>query len=129
MHEDAKDRFLLQCDEDNGPALLRSEYKQDQFTIHPELPGLFRYRDWLPVRRVLDTQVRPTVFRSEKLAERLGLENLWFAFGGYWPERGCLMETCSFKELETLPVCARLPEGCHGSLVVVSANNTGRAFL
>ena len=73
MHEDATDRFLLQCDEDHGPALLRSEQKQERFTIHPELPGLFRYREWLPVRRVLDTQVRATVFRSEKIADRLGL--------------------------------------------------------
>jgi len=39
------------------------------------------------------------------------------------------METCSFKELEGVPVCARVPEGAHGSLVVVSANSTGRAFL
>ncbi|UCF97470.1 MAG: cysteate synthase [Spirochaetaceae bacterium] len=129
LHADAEDRFLLHCDEDHGPALLRSEYGQEPLTLQPDHPGLFRYSQWLPIRSVFDTPVRTAVFRSENLAERIGLENLWLAFNGYWPERGGVMETCSFKELEAFPVCARRPEGCDDTLVVSSAGNTGRAFL
>ena len=129
VFEDLQDRFLLQCDEDHGPSLLRSEYDNKQLTIQREHPGIFRYNQWLPIRRVVDTPVKPAVFKSENLAQRIGLENLWIAFNGYWPERGGAMETCSFKELEALPVCARRPDGMEGTLVVSSAGNTGRAFL
>lgn len=129
IHDDAEDRFLLQCDENHGPALLRSEYYDHQLAIQGKQPGIFRYDQWLPTRKVLDTPVKTAVFKSENLAERIGLENLWFAFNGYWPERGGVMETCSFKELEAYPVCARRPDRAQGALVVSSAGNTGRAFL
>ena len=128
-YRDSEEHFLLQCEADHGPSLLRSGYEARQFTIRREHPGLFRYGDWLPIRRFLDTEVKTAVFRSTRLAERLGLENLWLAFNGYWPERGAFMETCSFKELEALPVCARVPDGIDKTLVVSSAGNTGRAFL
>lgn len=129
LHEDIEDRFLLACDQDHDPALLRAEYDHKSLSIQEELPGLFRYKQWLPVRRVFDTPVLPAVFKSENLARRIGLENLWFAFNGYWPERGGNMETCSFKELEAFPVCARRSLTAVGTLVVSSAGNTGRAFL
>jgi cysteate synthase len=129
MYEDAEDGFRLECSEDHGPALLRSEYAQKKLTVETRLEGLFRYKQWLPIRRILDSPVKPAVFKSQTLAERIGLENLWFAFNGYWPERNGVMETCSFKELEAHPVCARLPDGADGVLVVASAGNTGRAFL
>jgi cysteate synthase len=129
VFEDLQDRFLLQCDEEHGPSLLRSEYDNKQLTIQQEHSGIFRYNQWLPIRRVVDTPVKPAVFKSDDLAQRIGLDNLWIAFNGYWPERGAAMETCSFKELEALAVCSRRPEGMEGTLVVSSAGNTGRAFL
>ena len=69
------------------------------------------------------------VFRSQRLAARLGMDELWLAFSGWWPERAAFMETCSFKELEAAAVLARLPEGFDRFLVVASAGNTARAFL
>ena len=72
---------------------------------------------------------RPVVFRSQRLAARLGMDELWLAFSGWWPERAAFMETCSFKELEAAAVLARLPEGFDRFLVVASAGNTARAFL
>jgi len=121
--------FLLTCPEHHEPGLLRAEYAHRTLDIHKELPGIFRYRTWLPVRRIFDDAQGPVVFRSKGLAQRLGLDNLFIAFSGYWPEKGALMETCTFKELEALAVCARIPEGERRPLVVASAGNTARAFL
>ena len=69
------------------------------------------------------------VFQNETISEKLGLENLYFAFNGYWPERNAGMPTASFKELEAASVLARLPETEERSIVISSAGNTGRAFL
>lgn len=120
--------FLLGCDASHEPALLRADYAA-ALTIRPEHSGIFRYSDWLPVRRVLPKASAPVVFRSEALGRRLGLENLVVAFSGYWPERGAVMEACTFKELEALPICARIPPRENRTLVVSSAGNTGRSFL
>jgi cysteate synthase len=109
--------------------LLRAEYSRSDFDVRPAEPGIFRYRSWLPIRRSLPSEARPVVFPSLFLGPRLGLENLHLAFSGYWPERGAFLTTCSFKELEALAVCGRLPAGLERSLVVASAGNTGRAFL
>ena len=32
-------------------------------------------------------------------AAEIGMENLWIAFSGYWPERDVRLETGTFKEL------------------------------
>jgi cysteate synthase len=126
---DSEEGFRLSCDGEHPAALLRAEYEEKRFAVDAEAAGLFRYRRWLPIRRCLSQGELPAVFRSSVLADRLGLEELWFAFSGYWPERGAFLQTCSFKELEAVPVCARVPEGEDRSLVVASAGNTGRAFL
>ncbi|TDV43073.1 cysteate synthase [Actinophytocola oryzae] len=89
--------------------------------------GLFRYRDWLPVRRTLTGAVRPEVYHGAALGRRLGLPNLWIAFNGYWPERGCAMTTSTFKELEAYTALGRLPHDAP-TLVVSSAGNTAAAF-
>lgn len=58
----------------------------------------------------------------------LGLENLYITFSGYWPEKGAMMRTCSFKETEAYSVCARLDNTRGKVLVVASAGNTARSF-
>jgi cysteate synthase len=121
--------FLLSCPEEHPPALLKTIYTQTTFEVQPELPGMFRYAHWLPVCRTLKTAPRPIVYQSKGLGLRLGLENLWIAFNGYWPAKGAFMESCTFKELEAPPVCARIPEDATGTLIVASAGNTARAFL
>jgi len=127
--EDEGDCFLLGCDAQHTPSLLRASYSDKAFTVEKDEPGLFRYRRWLPVRRAWPSAGAPVVLQSSKLSECLKLDSLHLAFSGYWPERGAHLETCSFKELEALPVCARLPGGPGRTLVVSSAGNTGRAFL
>ena len=126
---EASDGMLLACDAGHGPALLRAEYASGRLVVDEAGPGIFRWSAWLPARRALPGTGRPVVFRSERLASRLGMDDLWLAFSGWWPEHGACMETCTFKELEATAVLARLPEGFDRFLVVASAGNTGRAFL
>ena len=121
--------FHLQCDESHEPALLRAVYESGSLQVEDAQSGLFRYRQWLPVRRTLDASAGPVVYRSRGLAEHLGLDRLFVVFSGYWPEKGALQETCSFKEQEAPPVLARIPEGTDRRLVVASAGNTARAFM
>lgn len=123
------DGMRTACGADHDPALLRTEYATERLRVDEAQPGIFRWSAWLPVRRSIPGEGRPVVFRSERLAARLGMGDLWLAFSGWWPERGARLETCSFKDLEAAAVLARLPEGFERVLVVASAGNTGRSFL
>jgi cysteate synthase len=122
------DSFRLRCDEDHEPSLLRTEYSKKDLSLKEDLPGMFKFSDYLPVDRVLDCKGAPVTYRSEGIGAELGLRNLHIIFNGYWPEKGAFMETASFKELEAPAVLARVPEGHDRTIVVASAGNTGRAF-
>ena len=111
------------------PALLRAVYSSRELRVREDQPGLFRYLDWLPVTRALPGASAPVTYRSDALARRLGLDNLYVTFSGYWPEKGAGMTTGTFKECEAYAVCARLPAQPGKALVVASAGNTARAFL
>ncbi len=128
-YQDTASGFLLSCDENHAPALLRARYAAKQLAVHADHPGIFRYSDWLPVRRIPAEATGPVVYQSAGLGHYLKLENLFVAFNGYWPEKGAFEETCSFKELEAQAVCARIPDTEKRTLVVSSAGNTGMAFL
>ena len=127
-YEDSTREFLLSCPQPHPPALLRAIYRVKKLVTHPEHTGVFRFLDWLPVRRTLPGAAGPVAFLSRSLGPALGLENLFIIFNGWWPEKGALMETCTFKELEAQAVCGRVLEGWGSSLVVSSAGNTARAF-
>ena len=113
------------CDK---PSLVRALYANKQLTVYDDQQGLYKFRDWLPMKRMLKCDAAPVTYRSEGLAKALGLENLYITFNGYFPERGAKMMTCSFKETEAYSVCARTDESCDKILVVASAGNTARAF-
>ena len=127
--EDSPNDFLLSCPEPHGAALLKAVYKEKRLVAHPEHSGVFRFSEWLPVRRRLSGAPGPVVYRSTGLGPHLGLENLFIIFNGFWPEKGALMETCTFKELEAQAVCGRVVPDWESRLVVSSAGNTARAFL
>lgn len=114
-----------QCEQ---PSLVRAIYEKKQLNTANGEAGIYKYADWLPINRSLNSDAEPITFKSEKLAARLGLNNLYITFSGYWPERGAKMTSCSFKELEALSVCARLSKDNKKVLVVASAGNTARAF-
>ena len=110
------------------PSLVRALYANKQLTVYDDQQGLYKFRDWLPMKRMLKCDAAPITYRSEGLAKALGLENLYITFNGYFSERGAKMMTCSFKETEAYSVCARTDESCDKILVVASAGNTARAF-
>ena len=122
----ADDGFRLDCSQPHGQALLRSVYAT-RFEVDAS-PSMLRYRRWLPVGRALATQTKVAVYRSAALGKRLGLQNLWVAFSGWWPERGATLETATFKELEAYAVLGRLAPNERRTLVVASAGNTAAAF-
>jgi cysteate synthase len=126
---DTERGFLLACDREHDPALLRADYTARRLDIDQEQAGIFRYARWLPVRRALRGAHAPVVFRSVRLGSRLGLERLYIGFSGYWPEKKARLSTCSFKELEALSICARIPRREQRTMIISSAGNTGRAFL
>jgi cysteate synthase len=125
--EEVPEQYTLSCP--NGHAtLLRAEYTKKQLTVR-DLPGIFRFCDWLPIHRTLPIEAGPVCFRSQALARELGLPELYIDFNGWWPERGGTITTCSFKELEAIPTVIRMQEQRPATLVIASAGNTARAFL
>lgn len=116
-----------QCDK---PSMVRPVYEKKQLDVKEGLDfGLYRYADWLPIKTMLHSPSEPITYKSEALAKRLGLNNLYITFNGWWPERNARMTTCSFKEMEAFSVCARLGDDLKDKvLVVASAGNTARAF-
>lgn len=120
--------WLLDAPDEEINCLLRSIYKENQLILKEEADGLFRFGGWLPLSGYLHGSASPVTYKSEELASVLGLKNLWITFNGYWPERGAMMTTCSFKETEAYSVCSRLQGYSNKVLVVASAGNTARAF-
>ena len=120
--------WTLDCPTCQSPSLVRAIYANKQLNLDNTQQGLYKFRDWLPMKRMLKCDAAPITYRSEGLAKALGLENLYITFNGYFPERGAKMMTCSFKETEAYSVCARTDENCDKILVVASAGNTARAF-
>ena len=116
-----------QCDK---PSMVRPVYEKKQLAVREGKDlGLYRYADWLPIKTMLQNPSEPITYKSEGLAKRLGLNNLYITFNGWWPERNARMTTCSFKEMEAYSVCARLGDDLKDKvLVVASAGNTARAF-
>ena len=126
--EIADDGLILGNPSAGKQALLRAKYLKQRLDVRADMPGIFRFADWLPVRRILRSGGAPVTYRSEALGEKLGLENLYVTFSGYWPDIGANMMTGTFKECEAYAVLARMPRNA-GILVVASAGNTARAFM
>ncbi len=108
--------------------LIRTVYAERQLNVNQHLEGIYRFADWLPIRKMLKGSSAPVTFKSEGLAKHLGLENLFITFTGWWPEKGAFNHTCSFKETESYSVMARLADDEKRIMVVASAGNTAKAF-
>lgn len=107
-------------------ALLVTEYRELMF--RDDLgEGIWRF-NWLPVHTPAFPQGGPVVYRSSRLAAHFGLENLFIAFNGYWPERSASLQTCTFKEFEAAVVLQNARENGVEGLIVASAGNTAKAF-
>ena len=110
-------------------SLLHTSYKTSQIILK-DLPGIWKFYDWLPVNGIIPEGSGKTItYKSEAFAKELGLLNLYIAFNGYWPEKNASMMTCTFKDLEAFPTMQRLLERLDKRIMVVaSAGNTARAF-
>lgn len=125
------DGALLDCPaaSNHEPALLTTAYPAARaFVPDSALPGLYRYHRWLPINRALPGAGKTVIYQSSRLNSLLGLPQLWIAFNGYWPAKGAMFQTATFKELEAYTVLSRLPERHDRVLVVASAGNTAAAF-
>ncbi|HJT59301.1 MAG TPA: hypothetical protein VJ761_22530, partial [Ktedonobacteraceae bacterium] len=122
------DGYMLECRAQHEPTLLITEYTNKQLECNQRAEGIYRYQNWLPVRRTLPGASRTVTYQSARLSRVIGLPHLWIAYNGYWPERGATLGTATFKELEAYTVLARIPEGRDDVLVVASAGNTAAAF-
>lgn len=120
--------WILDNAECKTPSLVRAQYEKKQIELKPDSYGLYKFCDWLPVKRMLKGSSAPVTYKSEALAKHLGLDNLWITLNGYCPEKGVKMSTCSFKETEAYTVCARIDDKEERVMVVASAGNTARAF-
>ena len=124
----ADEGWTLADPQHKDPALVRAVYEKKQIEFKDNSYGIYKFADWMPVSRMLEGSCAPVTYKSQALAEELGLENLYITFSGWWPEKGAAMPTCSFKETEAYSVCGRLPENNNRIMVVASAGNTARAF-
>ena len=120
--------WTLADPESKTPSLVRAVYENKSFTPRPELDGIYRYADWMPISRTLKKSCAPVTYKSKGLAKYLGLDNLYITFSGWNPRIGAKFRTCSFKETEAYSVLARLNPAEKRILVVQSAGNTARAF-
>ncbi|MEU9166473.1 cysteate synthase [Streptomyces sp. NPDC048420] len=118
------DGLMLDCRACKEPAFLRTEYHR---TFTASATGLFRHAPLLPVTRTFPGVPGPVVYPAQRLGRLLGLDRLWVAFNGHWPERGAQLPTCTFKDLEAYTVLGRLPDE-PPLLVIPSAGNTAAAF-
>ncbi|WP_407282939.1 cysteate synthase [Methanolobus sp. WCC1] len=122
------DHYSLNC-KNGDQSLLRAYYTAKQL-IPTDMPGIWKYYNWLPVDGIIEEGSGRTVtYKSEVLASELGLDDLWIAFNGYWPEKEANLMTCTFKDLESFPTMQRIREQEEKRIMVVaSAGNTARAF-
>jgi cysteate synthase len=120
--------WVLEAPNEKAPTLIRALYKNKKLDLFPESYGIYKFANWLPIVRMLEGSYAPITYKSENLAKKLGLNNLFITFSGYWPEKGIKMRTCSFKETEAYSVCGRMDDSMNKILVVASAGNTARAF-
>ena len=68
------------------PSMVRPIYEKKQLEVKEgACLGLYRYADWLPIKTMLKHPSEPVTYKSEGLANRLGLRNLYVTFNGYWP--------------------------------------------
>ena len=120
--------WTLDAPNETQAGLVRAIYEKKQLEIKDDSYGLFKFADWLPIHKMIKGSYAPVTFKSEGLANKIGLNNLYITFSGYWPEKNIEMKTCSFKETESYSVCSRMDNDEKKILVVASAGNTARAF-
>lgn len=120
--------WMIDDPQSESPSLIRAIYDKKELNVGNDSMGIYKFADWLPISHTLKGSSAPVTYKSEKLAAKLNLKNLYITISGYMPEIGANFETCSFKETEAYSVCGRMDVKNDKILVVASAGNTARAF-
>lgn len=128
-----KDKYLIRCP--NGcDALLRTEYKNKKLMIDENLPGLWKYINWLPVDSVNESTLQYSsnffIRSGGKFAEHLGLKNLIICYNIYNSNKEYTMRTGTFKDIEAELSFQRIVNSSDAgkTLVVSSDGNIATAF-
>lgn len=79
--------WTLDAPGETDPTLVRAIYKKKQLEVKDDSLGIYKFSDWLPVKKILKGSCAPVTYKSDGLAKYLGLENLYITFSGYWPEK------------------------------------------
>lgn len=125
----SEDYYICKC-ENKCNALLRTMYRQKQFTVDESYRGIWRYHSWLPIQkidqRLVDHQSSYITYRSTKLASYLGLQNLIISLNTY-PQ----CQTGSFKDLEAEVTFQRVISSFDAGkpLVMSSDGNNAISFV
>ena len=117
--------FVTGCHENS---LVLPVYAQNTLELRHDLPGLWKYLNWLPVKNYNKYPFGPVTYKSAGLAKELGLSNLWVSFNGYYPDFGAYYKSCTFKELHAVLVMQYAMESGVEKLALASAGNTAVAF-
>lgn len=107
-------------------SLLRAEYNP-AYIVNDE-SGVWKFSNWLPTEKISSQSAGTRTYKATELGLKLGLENLWVAFHGYWPEKDGLCPTGTFKDMEAVPTLQRLRDHNCAGVICASAGNTARAF-
>ena len=94
----SEDHYICSC-ENKCDALLTTVYEEKKLTVDESYPGIWKYHQWLPIQkidpRLIENGSCFRTYKSTKLAEHLGLQNLIICLNAY-----PYCHTGSFKDLE-----------------------------
>ncbi|MGC9778239.1 MAG: cysteate synthase [Candidatus Heimdallarchaeota archaeon] len=137
-HTEITDNYNIVCSCGKS-GFYRTIYENRQFNPLNE-NNIWRFHEWLPVKsppiqksassgkESKSEAGKTVVYKSKGFAKELGLQNLFIAFNGYWPEKKANILTGTFKGLEAPPSISRAKENGVKRILLVTAGNTGRAF-
>lgn len=107
-------------------SLVRSVYHS---TIKfKDFPGIWRYYDFLPIKKITDYKGISITYKSSGLAKELGLKNLYISFNGFWNEKKAKVMSCTFKEFEAVLTIQYAKEHRIKKIILASAGNVANAF-
>jgi len=58
--------WILEAPGEDKPSLLQSVYSEQQLQVKDNDFGLYKFADWLPVKRLLDGSSAPVTYKSER---------------------------------------------------------------
>jgi cysteate synthase len=124
-----EDDYICKCTNECY-SVLRTEYSKKKLEIVDSCNGIWKYINWLPIKKVerglLEKNSSFSLYKSKKLSEYLGLKNLIICMNVY-PK----MHTGSFKDIEAEVSLQRAIDSKESGkpLVLSSDGNNAISFI